>query len=127
MGYSPADQTHVMIVAGRSGHPAYRKLLWRCAGCQDIHAIHAHSHGEPIDNEPSWRWNGSMTAPTFEPSILKAPGAGPRCHSFVRDGVVQFLGDSDHALAGQSVRMVPENADPFRAFGKTRDDPDDEA
>lgn len=29
------------------------------------------------------------------------------CHSFLRAGRWQFLGDSAHALAGQTVDMVP--------------------
>ena len=35
-------------------------------------------------------------------------GADKRCHSFVKDGKVQFLGDCDHALAGQT--LEPERA-----------------
>jgi hypothetical protein len=29
----------------------------------------------------------------------------PRCHSFVTDGRIQFLSDSTHALAGQTVDL----------------------
>lgn len=57
-----------------------------------------------------------MDRPTIEPSILIrfARGDSPVvCHSFVRAGVVDFLGDCTHALAGQSVAMKPEDSDPF--------------
>jgi len=32
------------------------------------------------------------------------------CHSFIRDGKIQFLGDCTHALAGQTVDLpeLPE-------------------
>ena len=34
----------------------------------------------------------------------------PRCHSFVRDGGIQFLTDCEHGLAGQTVDLpaMPE-------------------
>ena len=69
-----------------------------------------------MDGEPQWTWNGSLSKPTLSPSILKQPipDAGQRrCHSFVREGVVEFLGDCDHELAGKKVPMTPELADPF--------------
>jgi hypothetical protein len=31
----------------------------------------------------------------------------PRCHSFVRNGHIEFLSDSTHALAGQTVQLPP--------------------
>ncbi len=81
----------------------------------------------------AWTWDGNEDAPTISPSILvtsghHAPGwTGPncwctynaahaddpsgfaceRCHSFVREGNIQFLADSTHALSGQTV-PVPE-------------------
>lgn len=120
MGFSPADKTHVMIVATNARVTGYQKLMWRCAGCGDVHAVHAKDRGEPIAGEPSWAWDGSMTAPTFSPSIRKDGGEGGLCHSFVRAGVVQFLPDCQHALAGQSVAMKPEDADPFAEHGEVR-------
>ena len=124
MGYSPADPSHVAIIAKTESDPTFVKLLWRCAGCGDIHAVKV--RGAAFPNEPCWEWDGSMTAPTLSPSILKHPAGGRSCHSFVRAGVVEFLGDCAHSLAGQKVAMVPENADPFRGFGKTRADPDED-
>jgi hypothetical protein len=60
------------------------------------------------------------------PSILKQPhdptpeypNTGKRCHSFVNDGSVQFLGDCEHELAGQTVAMLPENANPWTDKGE---------
>jgi hypothetical protein len=65
-----------------------------------------------------------MERPTFHPSIkvnrgpepgpdgLAAPDSPDRiCHSFVRDGRIEFCSDSTHAMAGQTVNL-PEINDP---------------
>ena len=71
-------------------------------------------HGVYIEQKnrlgAQWSWNGSIEAPTFSPSILcRTPGKDSTevCHSFVKDGNIQFLGDCTHALAGQTV-VIPE-------------------
>lgn len=103
-------------------------MFW-CPGCGHAHAI---QHG-PGDG-PRWMWNGSLEYPTFTPSVLvrsghHASGFEPGgscwctynaqhpeetpafvctvCHTFVTNGRIQFLGDCTHALAGQTVDMVP--------------------
>lgn len=90
----------------------------------------------PIDG-PSWQFNGDFDTPTFAPSILvrgvrldmpdeeldrildtyNLPKDRERmlsdkrintvCHSFVKDGQIQFLGDCTHALAGRTVPLEP--------------------
>lgn len=72
------------------------------------------THGVPVDGSRGWTWNGSLEAPTLNPSILVHPHKSappfkdqPRCHSFVREGKIQFLADCEHALAGQTV-PIPE-------------------
>lgn len=81
-----------------------------------------------------WKFNGDLDKPTFSPSLLwksghycstpPVPGdcwcdfekrmpeyAGRKhpecsiCHSFVRDGKIEFLNDCTHALAGQTVEL----------------------
>jgi hypothetical protein len=60
---------------------------------------------------PVWTFNGDEEKPTFSPSILvssTSPKDGKiyiKCHSFVTDGKIQFLSDSAHALAGQTVEL----------------------
>lgn len=55
----------------------------------------------------SWSWNGDLEKPTFQPSILTTGGPNKiQCHSFLTDGVWNFLGDCTHAMANQSVPMV---------------------
>lgn len=62
----------------------------------------------PETSKP-WGFNGDLEKPTFTPSILtRYPvyGVGERiCHSYVRDGMIEFLSDCTHALAGQTVPL----------------------
>lgn len=78
----------------------YRWLIF-CPGCECAHAV-----------DKGWSFNGNFDLPTFKPSILvnrgKANPTKPVCHSFVTDGRIQFLGDSTHALAGQTVDLPDE-------------------
>lgn len=76
-----------------------------CPGCKGSHHI-------PIkDDARAWGYNGNPDKPTFTPSILYNVGKSnprwPLCHSFVTDGRIQYLTDSTHELAGQTVDMVP--------------------
>lgn len=74
-----------------------RVLVFHCPGCDCAH---------PFDQR--WTFNGDMERPTFTPSLLvHADDGGTQCHSFVADGRIQFLADSRHALAGQTVE-IPE-------------------
>jgi len=54
-----------------------------------------------------WSWNGDIESPTLKPSILTDQSPeGPRCHSFVNDGMVKYLSDCTHELAGQSLPLL---------------------
>jgi hypothetical protein len=91
------------------------KLAYRCPGCDCWHVINVFA-----DRQPRWTWNGSVDAPTFQPSVLNRtgravdpafvpePGDPPEvCHVFVTDGKIQFLHDCTHHLAGQTVPIPP--------------------
>lgn len=86
------------------------RLMFRCPGCKSMHMV-PYGHGPG----PRWTWNGNADRPTFEPSILvtwRDPDGELRdeiCHSFVRDGQIQFLGDCTHAMAGQTVAIPPHS------------------
>ena len=110
--------TNVAKVIAQSG-PGQLVAFW-CPGCDRTHTIDSHV----------WTWNGDLERPTFDPSVLVHPHqtlidatlegdalvapenvtTTPRCHSFVRDGRIQFLGDCTHALAGQTVDLPPWTA-----------------
>ena len=63
------------------------------------------------DGTSNWTWNGNLAAPTLRPSVLtRWEGGDPFtkivCHSFVNDGVVRFLDDCTHELAGKDVPLL---------------------
>jgi hypothetical protein len=82
------------------------RLVYFCPGCDREHAISV----DPRDTGDKWTWNSNAGAPTFRPSVhyLRDTPQGriTVCHSWVTAGRIQFLGDSRHALAGQTVDMV---------------------
>lgn len=91
-----------------------RYVGYYCPGCKRSHVLAV----EP-GNGPTWQWDGNVDAPTFSPSILVKiewskwmdPSDDPDewrdeiCHSFVRVGVIEFLGDCTHELRGQHVPL----------------------
>lgn len=80
-----------------------RLFIFFCPGCKYSHPFHVGSVGRP-----SWEWNGSMDKPTFTPSLLVFKDVPEqRCHSYVTDGRIQFLGDCFHDLKNQTVE-IPE-------------------
>lgn len=85
-----------------------RVAFW-CPGCKTGHQINVFE--DPNRQGPLWGFNGDGDKPTFTPSIfvnpphLRGPSTRPSCHSFVTDGRIQFLSDSTHALAGQTVDL----------------------
>lgn len=87
-------------------------LLFWCPGCRELHAVWLAPMPNPTTGAV-WTWNGSTDRPTFSPSILVHGFTNgrifqPRCHSYVRDGVIEFLGDCEHDLAGRSERLLSD-------------------
>lgn len=100
------------------------KLRFKCPGCNSTHIV-------SISNVegPTWHFDGNYDRPTLSPSVLVTVGhyignyqgecwcdynrehpedvlfECTRCHSFVRNGYIEFLSDSSHALAGQTVEL----------------------
>jgi hypothetical protein len=93
-----------------------------CPGCGENHAPVVAKHPKVVG--PLWTYNGDADRPTFEPSLLvqgvcrltddeharvmRGEHVEPRplvCHSFIRDGRIQFLSDCTHALAGTTVDL----------------------
>lgn len=74
-----------------------------CPGCRAVHLIYTNQ----ADGH-NWQFDGDMEKPTFSPSLLRyANKVSPRCHTFVKKGMIQFLGDCEHDLKGQTVE-IPE-------------------
>jgi hypothetical protein len=88
-------------------------LTFHCPACGYGHGVTVRPYDPPRPG-PVWGWNGSLEAPTITPSINVWPDGRanshgyPRCHSFVTDGRIAYCGDSEHALAGQTVDLPPE-------------------
>lgn len=82
-----------------------------CPGCARAHSVCT------TGGNPAWCWDGDVDRPTLSPSVLvwsqlgadgtRLPEGQLRtlCHSFVEAGQIRFLGDSAHALAGQTVPL----------------------
>ncbi len=101
-------------------HGPGRSVRFMCPGCDSSHICRVEGEGRPC-----WGFNGNMDAPTLTPSVLvtyNGPDAGQLdedgfrappavCHSYVTNGSIQFLADSTHALAGQTVPLPDLDAD----------------
>ena len=62
------------------------------------------------NGKPQWSWDGGYENPTIRPSIkavLELNGGRPTevCHSYVKDGQIEFLGDCTHSLKGTTVSL----------------------
>lgn len=81
-----------------------------CLGCDSVHHIRAKG------DKPSWEFNGDMVKPTFSPSHLTGwhgengqKFSENRCHSFIKDGNIQYLSDCHHDLKGKTIPLPPKS------------------
>lgn len=95
------DKLHEAVKSDGSHH----SWMWVCPACDAIHQC-----------DDRWTFSGSRERPTFRASVLvhavertadSVPGyeGRPRCHSYVTDGRIEYLSDSTHAFAGQTVDL----------------------
>lgn len=81
-------------------HEGITRYGFQCPGCEETHWL-----------DSTWEWNGDLKRPTFKPSILVTRRhEGLRCHSYIRDGRIEFLSDCSHAMAGKTVQLGPVDA-----------------
>jgi Family of unknown function (DUF6527) len=92
-----------------------------CPGCRTWHVVEVHDAGDQ-----GWSFNGDPERPTFSPSIrvrgvrnitddeharlMRGEHVEPTqfvCHSFVREGRIEFLPDCTHEMAGMTVDLPP--------------------
>lgn len=92
-----------------AGSDPHKRLVFYCPGCKCDHGVPIPPHSK------AWSWNGSVDKPTLSPSILvtyngldagKDDAPQAICHSFVKDGQIQFLSDCSHELAGKTVELT---------------------
>lgn len=81
----------------------------QCPACKSCHGFWTETPNPHTGAR--WRFDGNEEKPTFEPSMLATVKYTPRpplvCHSFVRNGRIEFLGDCTHELAGKTVDLDP--------------------
>ena len=79
-------------------------LVFYCPGCEYYHFFTIELGTDK--SRPCWTFNGDMEKPTFSPSLgVNMAMPESRCHSFVRDGQIQYLSDSHHKFSGQTISM----------------------
>lgn len=89
---------------------AVGSVFIHCPGCRSCHSL---ATKKPNNCGAMWTWNESIESPTFSPSLNVSwhyhgsDGVRKdfRCHSFIRDGKIEFLTDSTHRLAGMTVEL----------------------
>jgi Family of unknown function (DUF6527) len=101
------------IKAWKSSDGSEGFTYW-CQGCNDRHSVRAvRASGGAL-----WGFNGNHEKPTFTPSVMIRSGRAvdptyePQpddppevCHTFITDGMVQFLSDCTHELAGLTLPL----------------------
>lgn len=73
---------------------------------RESHTIYHRVNGEVVDWKMYRVPEGAEGVPVHVGPHTRDPAWG-NCHSFLRAGRWEFLGDSAHRLAGQTVGMVP--------------------
>lgn len=85
---------------------------FNCPACNSEHYI---ATAENDCGFPIWQWNKDVNNPTISPSIQEEYHGDDKdtiCHSFIRDGKIQYLSDCTHQLAGQTVEL-PDTIDEY--------------
>ncbi len=72
-----------------------------CPACQRMHGLRLEPHPQ------AWNFNEDYDKPTFSPSLLVKVYTPEEiiCHSFIKDGMIQFLSDCTHNMAGKTVEL----------------------
>jgi hypothetical protein len=97
------------ILNGTTGEPLGHHLLMWCPGCDSLHQVD-YTGPDGVVPQVCWTFDGNLDAPTVSPSLLVRWNSGPGtpehvCHSFIVAGRWQFLSDSTHPLAGQTIPL----------------------
>lgn len=73
-----------------------------CPGCRGMgHMLNTVQNGGPC-----WTFSGNIEKPSFSPSLVVHLGDGKICHSFIKDGQIQYLNDCYHDMAGTTVDLL---------------------
>ncbi len=81
-----------------------------CPACSEAGFGPVHIFALKMGNgSPGWTFDGNFESPTFSPSMLAKcndkDGVVHVCHSFVRNGKIEYLSDCTHPMAGQTIEL----------------------
>lgn len=85
------------IYKGKEYH--YTQYLYFCKGCGYEHAFALKKDGG------NHTFNMNLNTPTVSPSLLHNNNPKFICHSFIKSGMIQYLGDCHHKLKGQTIEL----------------------
>lgn len=75
------------------------QYLYQCSGCGYEHAFSLKSEGGYHE------FNLDLEFPTVSPSLVQNFTPGKMCHSFIRNGKIEYLNDCFHHLAGHTIEL----------------------
>lgn len=84
-------------------------VIFNCPACGHDHGVDTVTPNRSTG--ALWQFNENYDKPTITPSIHVLPYERngkllvQRCHSFVTDGMIRYLGDCTHELAGQQIEL----------------------
>ncbi len=89
-----------------------RYHFYWCYGCDSLHFVAINPDKNTIG--AGWDFSGTLENPIYSPSQLIRYEYGPAeerkthiCHTFIKDGMIQYLGDCTHEFRNQTIPMSP--------------------
>lgn len=103
-------------------------IVINCPGCRTMGLLGKHvlpvrwlppgrAESPNAQGKPHWDFDGNLEWPTLAPSVLAtidSPHLHLVCHSFVRDGRIEYLNDCTHELAGKTIDLPDFEPRKFR-------------
>jgi len=105
------------IASSNKEYDSYFDLMFYCLRCEMHHGLIIRDVDESRltekdkkqyekNKKPKWSFNGNFELPTFTPSInVLDEEDNTICHSFIKDGKIQYLPDCKHSLAGKTINL----------------------
>lgn len=93
------------------------KLVGYCIWCQGCKCSHFFPTDTEVGKGHTWTFSGSLESPTFKPSLRlyyihpETKAEVTTCHCIVTGGKIQFCGDCEHELKGQTLNLedIPDS------------------
>lgn len=79
------------------------EFMFDCPACGMPHWF------KTTGSRPKWTWNGDFENPTVQPSLnvtWEQHGVQKRCHFYIQNGKIKFLGDCTHSMAKQTIPLA---------------------